>query len=73
MTSMCLHIIFFITLQASLEHALFFLECMVNEHIVMDLVSLNKTFQRSLSLRLGKIVCVLIISTTRTNWDNQRM
>ena len=43
---------------------------MVNEHVLMNLVSLKK-IQPSLILRLGKIVCVSGISTTCTNWDSQ--
>ena len=42
MTSMCLHVVFFNHSTSTLEHTLIFLKCMVNKHVFMNFVSLNK-------------------------------
>ena len=54
----------------NLKYPLIFLIFIANEHVCMHLVSLNKNFSPHQFLRLGKIVCVLGISTTHSNWDN---
>ena len=55
----------------TLEHALMFLTCMVNEHVFMNLVSLSKKFQPSLILRFGESMHISGITTTRIKWVNQ--
>ena len=44
---------------------------MINEHVFMNLVSLDKKSKLSLILRSGKVARVSGASTTCTNWDNQ--
>ena len=46
----------------SLDHALIFLDCMVNEDVFVNLVSLKSKVQPLLILRLGEIVSVLGIN-----------
>ena len=62
LTSTCLHI-----KKKSLQipqstHYYIFLRCMKNEQVFMNIVSLNKKNWPLLSLRLGKLVCVSIIT-----------
>ena len=52
---------------STIKHTLVFLNSMVSEHVFMNLVSLLKFQPPRNILRLGKIVCVLGISTTHTN------
>lgn len=52
-----------------LEDALIFLNCMVNEHVFMNFVSLCQKDYPSLILRLGKSTCNSWISTAHIDWD----
>ena len=52
----------------TLERIYICLKCMVNEHVFMNLVSLYKVLVL-IDFMTCKIVCVLGISTTRTNCD----
>ena len=42
----------------TLEHSLVFLKCMLNEHVSINLASLDKKIEPSLVLRIGEIVRV---------------
>ena len=57
---------FFYHFTNTLEDALFF-KSMVIENVFMNLVSRSKKNQFTLSLRLGKLVCVLEIGTCYTH------
>ena len=48
----------------TLDHALIFLKCMVNEHVFMNLISLGQKFQPSQILKFGKLVGVCFASST---------